>query len=45
MDHESEQLWQMFRTSRSQYAIICQILVDRGILAEMPKDLDKPIKI
>lgn len=43
--HEVEQLWQVFRASRSNYATICHVLVERGILAEMPKDLDKPIKV
>jgi len=44
-EQEAEQLWQLYRQSRSNYKMVCQILVNRGLLAEMPADLDKPIKV
>ena len=44
-DREAEQLWDAFRQARSSYQTICRVLVERGILAEMPTDLDKPIKV
>lgn len=38
-------LWELYRSIRSSYQQVCTLLVERGILAEMPKDLDKPIKV
>lgn len=42
---EDAELLKVFRHARGAYASICETLVQRGILAEMPKDLDKPIKV
>lgn len=38
-------LWELYRSTRSSYQQVCTLLVERGVLAEMPKDLDKPIKV
>ena len=38
-------LWELYRSVRSSYQQICLLLVERGIIAEMPKDLDKPVKV
>lgn len=40
-----EALWKLYRSLRSSYQQVCTLLVERGIIAELPKDLDKPIKI
>lgn len=45
MTKEDQALFALFRQMRGSYTAICRVLVKRGILAEMPKDLDKPIKI
>jgi hypothetical protein len=42
---EEDALWTVFRHTRGAYAAVCEILVQRGLLAELPKDLDKPIKV
>jgi len=42
---EEDQLWALYRQIRGSYQQVCALLVQRGILAEMPKDLDKPIKV
>lgn len=42
---EDQQLWDAYRQARSSYQTICRVLVERGILAEMPLDLDKPMKV
>lgn len=42
---EDAALWALFRQLRGSYTAVCRILVARGQLAEMPADLDKPIKV
>lgn len=42
---DDQALWELYRNIRSSYQQICLLLVARGIIAELPKDLDKPIKI
>ena len=42
---EDQQLWNLYRQLRGSYAALCRVLVVRGLLAEMPTDLDKPIKV
>lgn len=42
-EQEVEQLRTIFRNARGSYVAICEVLVRRGLLAEMPHDLDKPI--
>lgn len=42
---EDQQLWNLYRQLRGTYAELCRVLVTRGLLAEMPADLDKPIKV
>jgi len=44
-EKEETELWTVFRHARGAYASICEVLVQRGLLAELPKDLDKPIKV
>lgn len=38
-------LWSLYRHVRGSYQDVCRLLVQRGMLAEMPTDLDKPIKV
>lgn len=38
-------LWALYRQLRGSYAQLCRVMVVRGMLAEMPADLDKPIKV
>lgn len=38
-------LWTLYRQVRGSYQQVCRVLVTRGLLAEMPADLDKPIKV
>lgn len=42
---EDAALWALYRHVRGSYQDVCRILVQRGLLAEMPTDLDKPIKV
>jgi len=42
---EEDELWDWFRQSRSAYVTACRVLVSRGLLAEMPGDMEKPIKV
>lgn len=42
---EDQRLWNLYRQLRGSYAELCRVLVVRGLLAEMPADLDKPIKV
>jgi hypothetical protein len=44
-EKEEAELWTVFRHARGAYASICEVLVQRGLIAELPKDLDKPIKV
>ncbi len=42
---EEEELLALYRQVRGSYVAICRVLVVRGVLAEMPRDLEKPIKV
>ena len=42
---EDVALWNTYRQLRGSYQQLCKVLVARGLLAEMPTDLDKPIKV
>lgn len=42
---EDQALWHLYRQVRGSYQQVCRVLVMRGLLAEMPADLDKPIKV
>lgn len=42
---EDVALWSLYRHVRGSYQDVCRLLVSRGLLAEMPTDLDKPIKV
>jgi hypothetical protein len=42
---EERALWDLYRQIRGSYRQVCTVLVQRGMLAEMPKDLDKPLKV
>lgn len=42
---ETDDLWNLYRQIRGSYQTICKVLVERGVLAEMPTDLERPIKV